>query len=166
MPFVSARGAAATAATPVASTRCSPTAPTEAFKPTAHRAPSPSSAPCPGADKLTDAQSQIRSYVFDVVRATVPKMNLDDVFTSKEEIAVAVKSELTKSMAGFGFSIIQVGRGRRAVGVGLTIVQLGAAGAGRGGGAGRCRRPAANSPRRQAPGVCPPGGGCAQAGLS
>lgn len=57
--------------------------------------------------KLTDAQSQIRSYVFDVVRATVPKMNLDDVFTSKEEIAVAVKSELTKSMAGFGFSIIQ-----------------------------------------------------------
>jgi hypothetical protein len=88
------------------------------------------------------------------------------VFTSKEEIAVAVKSELTKSMAGFGFSIIQVGRGRRAVGVGLTIVQLGAAGAGRGGGAGRCRRPAANSPRRQAPGVCPPGGGCAQAGLS
>ena len=29
--------------------------------------------------KLTDSRSQIRSYVFDVVRATVPNMLLDDV---------------------------------------------------------------------------------------
>jgi len=29
--------------------------------------------------KLTDNRSQIRSYVFDVVRATVPNMFLDDV---------------------------------------------------------------------------------------
>ena len=29
--------------------------------------------------KLTDSSSQIRSYVFDVVRATVPNMLLDDV---------------------------------------------------------------------------------------
>lgn len=45
--------------------------------------------------------------MFDVVRATVPKMNLDDVFVSKEEIAIDVKEELTKSMAGFGFQIIK-----------------------------------------------------------
>lgn len=57
--------------------------------------------------KLTDSNSQIRSYVFDVVRSTVPKMNLDDVFTSKEEIASDVKSELTKSMSSFGYAIIQ-----------------------------------------------------------
>lgn len=57
--------------------------------------------------KLTDSVSQIKSYVFDVVRATVPKMNLDDVFTSKEEIASDVKSELTKSMGSFGYIIIQ-----------------------------------------------------------
>ncbi|GMH42871.1 hypothetical protein BSKO_10790 [Bryopsis sp. KO-2023] len=57
--------------------------------------------------KLTDTRSQIRSYIFDVVRATVPKMNLDDVFTSKEEIAVDVKNELTKSMGSFGHIIIQ-----------------------------------------------------------
>ena len=31
----------------------------------------------------------------------------DDVFVSKEEIAVDVKEELTKSMAGFGFAIIK-----------------------------------------------------------
>jgi len=57
--------------------------------------------------KLTDSRSQIRSYVFDVVRATVPNMLLDDVFTNKEEIAMGVKEELTKSMTGFGYQIIQ-----------------------------------------------------------
>ncbi|KAK9814701.1 hypothetical protein WJX72_010130 [[Myrmecia] bisecta] len=57
--------------------------------------------------KLTDSRSQITSYVFDVVRATVPKINLDDVFTTKEEIAHSVKEELTKSMSSFGFMIIQ-----------------------------------------------------------
>lgn len=57
--------------------------------------------------KLTDSSSQIRSYVFDVVRATVPKMDLDDVFSSKEEIASDVKSGLVKAMSSFGFTIIQ-----------------------------------------------------------
>eukprot|EP00891_Asterochloris_glomerata_P009809 jgi/Astpho2/9809/Aster-03780 len=57
--------------------------------------------------RLTDSRSQIQSYVFDVVRATVPKMILDDVFTSKEEIAQDVKEQLEKSMTAFGFSIIQ-----------------------------------------------------------
>jgi hypothetical protein len=31
--------------------------------------------------QLTASEMQIRSYVFDVVRATVPSINLDDVFT-------------------------------------------------------------------------------------
>lgn len=57
--------------------------------------------------KLTDSRSQITSYVFDVVRSTVPKIKLDDVFTTKEEIAFCVKEELTKSMSDFGFMIIQ-----------------------------------------------------------
>uniref|UniRef100_A0A061SAR5 Hypersensitive-induced response protein n=1 Tax=Tetraselmis sp. GSL018 TaxID=582737 RepID=A0A061SAR5_9CHLO len=57
--------------------------------------------------KLTDSRSQITSYVFDVVRSTVPKMNLDDVFTMKEEIAQAIKQELSQSMEAFGYTIIQ-----------------------------------------------------------
>lgn len=57
--------------------------------------------------KLTDYRSQIRSYVFDVVRATVPKINLDDVFVTKEEIAIDVKEELSKVMSTFGFEILQ-----------------------------------------------------------
>ena len=48
--------------------------------------------------RLQDAGRQINSYVFDVVRATVPRQNLDEVFESKEEIATAVKEELRKSM--------------------------------------------------------------------
>lgn len=44
--------------------------------------------------------------MFDVVRSTVPKLLLDDVFTEKEEIAASVKTELSKSMSSFGYSII------------------------------------------------------------
>ncbi|KAI7845808.1 hypothetical protein COHA_000719 [Chlorella ohadii] len=58
--------------------------------------------------KLTDSRSQITAYVFDEVRATVPRMALDDVFTAKEDIARNVKEELQKSMSSFGFQIINV----------------------------------------------------------
>jgi len=57
--------------------------------------------------KLTDSHQQITSYVFDVVRSTVPKINLDDVFVTKEEIAQAIKEELSTSMSTFGYTIIQ-----------------------------------------------------------
>ena len=56
--------------------------------------------------KLT-TQEQIRSYIFDVVRSTVPRINLDDVFTTKEEIAIEVKNMLEKAMTEFGYTIIQ-----------------------------------------------------------
>lgn len=56
--------------------------------------------------KLTDSRQQISSYIFDVVRASVPKMNLDDVFEAKEEIAHTIKEELAKAMTGYGFLII------------------------------------------------------------
>ena len=57
--------------------------------------------------KLTDSREQIRSYIFDVVRSTVPRINLDDVFTTKEEIAIEVKNMLEKAMTEFGYTIIQ-----------------------------------------------------------
>lgn len=56
--------------------------------------------------KLTDVRQQLSSYIFDVVRATVPKMNLDDVFLEKEEIAKDIKEQLTKSMGSYGYLII------------------------------------------------------------
>merc|ERR1719498_1530926 len=57
--------------------------------------------------KLTDSREQIKAYVFDVVRSTVPKINRDDVFVQKEEIAISVKEELSKAMSSFGYVIIQ-----------------------------------------------------------
>ena len=57
--------------------------------------------------KLDDASRQIRSYVFDVVRAQVPKIKLDDVFEKKDDIAEAVKVELSHVMEGFGYGIVK-----------------------------------------------------------
>jgi regulator of protease activity HflC (stomatin/prohibitin superfamily) len=57
--------------------------------------------------KLEYPHDQITSYVFDVVRAEVPKMKLDDVFVKKDDIAIAVKSELQEAMVNYGFDIIK-----------------------------------------------------------
>ena len=57
--------------------------------------------------KLDFPQDQITSYVFDVVRAEVPKMILDDVFEKKDDIAIAVKGELNDAMKNYGFDIIK-----------------------------------------------------------
>lgn len=57
--------------------------------------------------KLDYPHDQITSYVFDVVRAEVPKMKLDDVFVRKDDIAIAVKSELNDAMMDYGYDIIK-----------------------------------------------------------
>ena len=57
--------------------------------------------------KLDFPHEQITSYVFDVVRAEVPKMILDDVFLKKDDIAIAVKSELNVAMMEYGYDIIK-----------------------------------------------------------
>ncbi|KAL5231968.1 hypothetical protein ABZP36_030744 [Zizania latifolia] len=57
--------------------------------------------------RLTNTREQIQSYVFDVIRASVPKMNLDDTFEQKNEIAKAVEEELEKAMSMYGYEIVQ-----------------------------------------------------------
>jgi regulator of protease activity HflC (stomatin/prohibitin superfamily) len=57
--------------------------------------------------KLDYPHDQITSYVFDVVRAEVPKMKLDDVFVRKDDVAIAVKTELNDAMSDYGFDIIK-----------------------------------------------------------
>ncbi len=57
--------------------------------------------------KLENPHDQITSYVFDVVRAEVPKMKLDDVFERKDDIAIAVKTELNEAMINYGYDIIK-----------------------------------------------------------
>lgn len=56
--------------------------------------------------KLEYPHDQITSYVFDVVRAEVPKLILDDVFERKDDIAIAVKRELNEAMTTYGYTII------------------------------------------------------------
>jgi regulator of protease activity HflC (stomatin/prohibitin superfamily) len=57
--------------------------------------------------KLENPENQITSYVFDVVRAEVPKLKLDDVFVRKDDIAIAVKGELQEAMQSYGYDIIK-----------------------------------------------------------
>ncbi len=57
--------------------------------------------------KLESPHDQITSYVFDVVRAEVPKMKLDDVFVRKDDIAIAVEEELNEAMINYGYDIIK-----------------------------------------------------------
>jgi regulator of protease activity HflC (stomatin/prohibitin superfamily) len=57
--------------------------------------------------QLSDPVDQITSYVFDTVRAEVPKMKLDDVFERKDDVAIAIKRELEQAMETYGFSIVK-----------------------------------------------------------
>lgn len=57
--------------------------------------------------KFDNPARQIQSYVFDSIRSEVPKMLLDDVFSEKDKIAVAVQTELAETMDDYGFAIIK-----------------------------------------------------------
>lgn len=57
--------------------------------------------------KLQNPEAQITSYVYDVVRARVPSIKLDDVFETKDDIAQAVKIELEQIMDDFGYGIVK-----------------------------------------------------------
>ena len=57
--------------------------------------------------KLDNSAAQITSYVFDVVRAEVPKMKLDEVFERKDDVAIAIKAELSEAMEEYGYGIIK-----------------------------------------------------------
>lgn len=57
--------------------------------------------------QLQNPHEQITAFVFDVVRAEVPKMILDDVFEKKDEIAHAIQRELKDAMLGYGYDIVK-----------------------------------------------------------
>ncbi len=57
--------------------------------------------------RLTNPHQQLSSYVFDTVRALVPEMPVDNVFSEKEKIAAAVKERLSDTMEQFGYTILQ-----------------------------------------------------------
>ncbi|MEK6733602.1 MAG: SPFH domain-containing protein [Pseudomonadota bacterium] len=56
---------------------------------------------------LDNPRNQIQAFIFDVVRARIPSIKLDDVFSKKDEIANAVREELHEVMSEFGYDIIK-----------------------------------------------------------
>jgi len=57
---------------------------------------------------LTDPSRQITAHVFDVLRAELPNLELDQVFEAKEELAITVKNALSDTMTQYGYQILQV----------------------------------------------------------
>ncbi len=57
--------------------------------------------------KLENPEQQVTAFVFDVVRARVPQMKLDDVFERKDDIANSVREELSDIMKEFGYDIVK-----------------------------------------------------------
>lgn len=55
--------------------------------------------------ELANFRQQIRSYVFDEIRAEVPRKELDQVFENKEDIEKAVKTGLSGAIEQYGFII-------------------------------------------------------------
>lgn len=55
--------------------------------------------------ELANPGEQIQAYVFDVVRALVPRISLDELFEQKGEVAQSVLEELEKVMGAYGYSI-------------------------------------------------------------
>jgi len=57
--------------------------------------------------ELEDPHGQIASYIFDEVRAEVPKLPLDDVFAKKDDIAIAVRDNISAQMEQYGYKIVK-----------------------------------------------------------
>ncbi len=57
--------------------------------------------------ELSNPQMQIESYIYDEVRAQVPKMKLDEVFQNKDDVANAVKEGLSETMDRYGYDIVK-----------------------------------------------------------
>ena len=57
--------------------------------------------------KLANPKGQIESYVYDVLRARVPALTLDQAFEAKDDVAQAVKVQLADIMDDFGYLIVK-----------------------------------------------------------
>jgi regulator of protease activity HflC (stomatin/prohibitin superfamily) len=55
---------------------------------------------------LADTNLQIRTYVYDVIRSTIPRMDLDQVFSSKTGISDTIFSRLQSVMKRYGYEVV------------------------------------------------------------
>ena len=57
--------------------------------------------------KLMRPESQIKSYIEDALRSSVPKLTLDELFEKKDEIALEVQKHVAEEMSTYGYIIVK-----------------------------------------------------------
>lgn len=57
--------------------------------------------------KLMRPEAQIKSYIEDALRSSVPKLTLDELFEKKDEIALEVQRQVAEEMSTYGYIIVK-----------------------------------------------------------
>ncbi len=57
--------------------------------------------------KLMRPESQIKSYIEDALRSSVPKLTWDELFEKKDEIALEVQKQVAEEMSTYGYIIVK-----------------------------------------------------------
>ncbi|MGT2959356.1 protease [Streptococcus bovimastitidis] len=57
--------------------------------------------------KLMKPEAQIKSYIEDALRSSVPKLTLDELFEKKDEIALEVQHQVAEEMSTYGYIIVK-----------------------------------------------------------
>jgi len=57
--------------------------------------------------KLMRPEAQIKSYIEDALRSSVPKLTLDELFEKKDEIALEVQKQVAEEMSTYGYIIVK-----------------------------------------------------------
>ena len=57
--------------------------------------------------KLMRPEAQIKSYIEDALRSSVPKLTLDELFEKKDEIALEVQHQVAEEMSTYGYIIVK-----------------------------------------------------------
>lgn len=52
-------------------------------------------------------EAQIKSYIEDALRSSVPKLTLDELFEKKDEIALEVQHQVAEEMTAYGYIIVK-----------------------------------------------------------
>ena len=57
--------------------------------------------------KLMRPEAQIKSYIEDALRSSVPKLTFDELFEKKDEIALEVQHQVAEEMSTYGYIIVK-----------------------------------------------------------
>lgn len=57
--------------------------------------------------KLMKPEAQIKSYIEDALRSSVPRLTLDELFEKKDEIALEVQKQVAEEMSTYGYIIVK-----------------------------------------------------------